>query len=52
MKYCYHLGQCDEDYCDCENIVKMESEQTQRKEWELGLVFGLFIIGLFLAIIL
>ena len=51
MKYCYSLGQCEEDYCDCDNIVKMESEEQKRADLKMGIMFGILLVGLFLAII-
>lgn len=51
-KPCCNLGDCDESRCDCDAFEKMENEQTKRSDIEKGIVFGLLLVGLGLAIIL
>ena len=43
-KYPYHKGFCSEN---CPII-----EKTVRQGWELGLTFGIFLVGLILAIVI
>ena len=51
-KYCQSLGQCEEDYCDCDNIVRMEAKEERNENIKKGIAFGLLLVGLFFAIIL
>ena len=51
MEYCYNLGQCEEDYCDCDNMLKIESEEERQANIKKGIVFALLLIGLFFVII-
>lgn len=51
MKYCYNLGQCEEDYCDCDNIQKMEAKEERQANIKMGIAFALLLVGLFFAII-
>ncbi len=52
MEYCYNLGQCEEDYCDCDNIVKMEAKEERNENIKKGIAFGLLLLGLGLVILL
>lgn len=52
MKYCYSLGQCEEDYCDCDNMLKMEAKEERNENIKKGVALFLLLVGLFLAIIL
>ena len=52
MKYCQSLGQCEEDYCDCDNVMRMEAKEERNENIKKGVAFGLLLVGLFFAIIL
>ena len=51
-KYCYNLGQCEEDYCDCDNVMRMEAKEERNENIKKSIAFGLLLVGLFFAIIL
>lgn len=49
--YCCHLGDCDEEVCQCDLIRELEAKQERQANIKMSIVFGLFLTGLFLAII-
>ena len=51
MKYCYNLGQCEEDYCDCDNVMRMGEREERNENIKKGVMFGLLLVGLLMAIL-